>query len=586
MKVTIQLRLIILSALGLLFVFAVGLEGYLNDKSIERDVATSQAQSAALHRQMEADMVHDGLWADTLNAIMAEDAAAQAEAQADTKEHAETFRKNMEENDAANISPEIEQAIATLKPDLERYLEAVDKTVALAAKDKVQARAMLSEVHAAFKTLEDSMGKLSDLIVQAEQTSRDRLNGTIGRAEKVLMMFLIAALVVMAAASTFISRSITKPIQGLVAVLRDISEGQGDLTVRIPVTRKDELGEFAECFNTFLMKLQKIITELKQQAEFLSQPVAECERASSGVKSVASGVEEVSASSGVVAAASEEASANLSTVASAVEQMTASLRAITHDVTAMSSSAREAATSVQEMSAALGEVSRNTAGAAKVAASTAGAAAATRKSMDELQETAQQVGHVVDLINQIANQTNLLALNATIEAASAGEAGRGFAVVASEVKALAKQTANATEDIRNQVENMQRTVVAAIEAISGIAGMVTELDRSFATIAASVEEQTSIVNGIAHNVRDTSQGFDGISRNIGEASKGAEEVSRNVQEANIATGEIARNMTDLAAAADDMARNASQSAASSTKATQDLLGVSGKVRSLVEQFTV
>lgn len=586
MKLTIQLRLILLCALSLVFVAAVGIAGYLNDKAIERGVATSQAQSLALHRQMDADMVHDSLWADTLNALIAEDAAGQAEAVADAKEHSATFKNSIEENDAADLTPEIDRAITALKPDLERYLSVVDKTITLAGTDKAQARTNLKDVHDAFKKLEGSMGALSDLIVAAEQASRDGLNTTVASAEKTLVLTLLAALVVLGAASTLISRSITKPIQGLVAVLRDISEGQGDLTVRIPVTRQDELGEFATCFNTFLVKLQKIISELKQQAEFLSEPVAECERASTGVKSVASGVEEVSASSGVVAAASEEASANLATVASAVEQMTASLRAITHDVATMTSSAHEAATSVQEMSAALGEVSRNTAGAAKVATSTASAAATTRQSMNELQETAQQVGRVVDLINQIANQTNLLALNATIEAASAGEAGRGFAVVASEVKALAKQTSNATEDIRNQVENMQRTVTAAMDAIGGIAGMVTELDRSFATIAASVEEQTSIVNGIAHNVRDTSQGFDGISRNIAEASKGAEEVSRNVQEANIATGEIARNMTDLAAAADDMARNASQSAASSTSATLALLGVSGKVRSLVEQFTV
>ena len=114
----------------------------------------------------------------------------QAEAQADTKEHSATFRKNMDENDAANLSPEIEQAIATLKPDLEKYLEAVDKTVTLAVKDKVQARAMVDQVHAAYKTLEDSMEKLSDLIVEAEKTSRDRVNATVGRAEKLLTIFL------------------------------------------------------------------------------------------------------------------------------------------------------------------------------------------------------------------------------------------------------------------------------------------------------------------------------------------------------------------------------------------------------------
>lgn len=425
------------------------------------------------------------------------------------------------------------------------------------------------EVHGAFEiiaTLDDTDQELASLLTSG------------------LVMGIIALVAVVLSVYFLVRWYVAAPLKDLVSATHLIAAG--DLTVELKEHGEDEVGQLTKQFRGFVARMRGTMRQVKEQAESLSGPVRDCEVAADGVKALAAGVQTVSAGSGTLALAASHASSNLATVAAAVEETTASLRAISTEVGHMSNSAKDTANSVQEMSTALGEVSRNTANAARVAGSTAQAAAETRKSMEKLGASAQQVGRVMELIKQIANQTNLLALNATIEAAAAGEAGKGFAVVASEVKELSKQTSAATEEIRGQVQEMQRTVRATMEAIAGITGMVDELDKSFSTIAASVEEQTSIVNGIAHNVRDTSEGFEGVARNLNEASKGAEEVSRNVQGANAATSEISLNTHALANASDGMARGASDSATAADQAVEDLVAVSSKVRELLGQFKV
>lgn len=289
MKFTIAMRLLTLSALGVLFAATLGIESYMSSLAIEHASASSAKETKALRQQMLADMVHDSMWADTLNAIVAQDKAEQEEVLAGVKEHEEIFRSNIEANDALDLNPEIEKAIAAVKPDMEAYIASVKKHVALAVSDKASATATVGEVKVLFKQLEGTMEALGDLIEKAERDSRDVLDKEIIASEKKLIVTLAVAILVLIAAAAYISRGIVVPLRQLLAVVKDISEGQGDLTVRIPVSGDDEIGQLANAFNVFLGKLQAIIRDVKQQSQSLEQPVSDCERAAHGVKSVAGG---------------------------------------------------------------------------------------------------------------------------------------------------------------------------------------------------------------------------------------------------------------------------------------------------------
>jgi PAS domain S-box-containing protein len=204
------------------------------------------------------------------------------------------------------------------------------------------------------------------------------------------------------------------------------------------------------------------------------------------------------------------------------------------DVVTAAAAADELSTAIGEMSKQLGQ----TTGALRHAAAEAND---TNEQIAALAESSQRIGDVVQLIRSIAGQTNLLALNATIEAARAGEAGRGFAVVASEVKSLAVQTAKATEEISAQIDSVQASTHAAVEAIQRISSRMQEIDRHAAAVAASVEQQSaatseisrsvssaahetgdvvSVLNQLAGTARDTRKSAEtvlGVSESVGQA---------------------------------------------------------------------
>jgi methyl-accepting chemotaxis protein len=376
-------------------------------------------------------------------------------------------------------------------------------------------------------------------------------------------------------------RRILSPLTDLSNAIENIAEGDGDLTKRLDIKSQNEIGAVAENFNMFVEKLSGIvkgivddsqtinessstisdsITTMSDRADGMSDMTDSAadttEQASSNIKSVATGLEEVSGHSNTISSATEEVSTNLNVVGAAVEEMSVNMSTIASSVEEMSASVTTVAASVEEMSSSLNEVSSNTIEAGKISKIATEKADSTAVTVNELGESAQQIGQVVDLITGIAEQTNLLALNATIEAASAGEAGKGFAVVASEVKELAKQTASATDEIRGQVETMQSNTEASVAAINEIVNVIGEVNTVFESIVAALKEQTSTVNEIARNVSDTAKGADEVSRNVQDAARGAQDVSQNIQEARTGVNEIAKNMADLATGSVEIAKNA------------------------------
>ena len=297
------------------------------------------------------------------------------------------------------------------------------------------------------------------------------------------------------------SRGITRPIRQTAGLAKKIAAG--DMTQRIDLKRHDEIGELATAMNQMTENLQRIMKELSQNSSTLATASEEMSATST---QLASGAEEMNSQSRAVASAGEELSVNINTMSAASEEM--------------SSSAGTVASAVEEMSSSINEVARNCEKESRIAYQANEQAGQTRQIMAKLGESAREIGKVVEVITGIADQTNLLALNATIEAASAGEAGKGFAVVANEVKELARQSAQATEQITRQVETMQSNTDIAVKAIEEITKIIEEVSAISGTIAAAVEEQSATTGEIAKTVSGVSNASHEMARNIQESAQG------------------------------------------------------------------
>lgn len=229
------------------------------------------------------------------------------------------------------------------------------------------------------------------------------------------------------------------------------------------------------------------------------------------------------------------------------EGMTASAERSSTLANAVASAAEETSVNVQtvsagteELSSSISEIGRQVTSSAEVANKAVAEAGQTDATMQGLSGDADRITVVIDLIQSIASQTNLLALNATIEAARAGDAGRGFAVVASEVKSLADQTAKATEEIRNQIANMQQSTRSAVGAIRNIGQTISQMNEVTSAIAAAVEEQGAATREIARNIQQAAGGTTEVSSNIVGVSEASSEAGSAANEVLTASGSLRR----------------------------------------------
>lgn len=352
--------------------------------------------------------------------------------------------------------------------------------------------------------------------------------------QKMAVMAAVLMAIFMAVAA-FIANTMARPILNATHMLKDVAEGEGDLTRKLDVTSHDEIGEMARWFNTFLDKLRAIITEVVSNGSRLNNA---SDRLLSISHDLRTGANEAARKSLTVTSATQNLSDRFSSVAAAMEQTTQNTNMV--------------ATATEEMAATITEIATNTEKARSIAVRAMDEAGAATTAMSALGEAAMDIGKVTSIITEISDQTNLLALNATIEAARAGEAGRGFAVVANEIKELARQTSTATEEIKQRIADIQGTSRTTEGQILTISRVIEEISDIITTVATAIEEQSVATRDIAGNVAQASQGLQEINDNVAQSSSVITEISAEIADVNSAaestkhnTAEVARNAEEL-----------------------------------------
>ncbi|GEM_PF-6423841 len=353
----------------------------------------------------------------------------------------------------------------------------------------------------------------STLVPVLDELLAIRMAGLQSRAHLLEGAVILAALLVAYLLMGFY-RSCTAPIRTMVTALGSLADG--DLTARVIVQTRDEIGQMANAFNEAIARIREAIEALHGSATAIA---GSSERLSSVSQELNGSAAETSSEADHVSTAAEQVVRTVDAVAAGTHQMTAAIQEIAGGASEATTVASQAVTATESSNQAVARLSRSSA----------------------------EIGEVVKVINSIAGQINLLALNATIEAARAGEAGRGFTVVASEVKDLSQETARATEDITARIETIQDDSLAAVRAIDEIGQIVGRINEIQAAIASAVEEQSATTSEMSRGVDEVANGSSYIADELVSVVGAAMLTTRSAVATERAADELAGTAAELSA---------------------------------------
>jgi methyl-accepting chemotaxis protein len=386
-----------------------------------------------------------------------------------------------------------------------------------------------------FKTLEELIVLQTQLANEAGKEAEHDAN----TAARIISVLLIVSLIICVPLTFFTIRSITTPV-GKASTLAE-TMAKGDFTTKIDITQKDEIGLMATSLNTMVEQLSAMIREVIGGVNKMTTSSNDMAAVS---KQLSSAARDTSERSAMVAAAAEEMSTNIQSVSAAMEQSSANVNMV--------------ASSAEEMTATVNEIAQNAEKARSISEGAVKQSRLASEKMVILGESARKIGRVTETITEISDQTNLLALNATIEAARAGEAGKGFAVVANEIKELARQTAAATVDIKNQISDMQSTTATTVEDIEKISEVIAEINNVINGIATAVEEQSAASSEIASNVSQASQGIAEVNENVAQSTVVIADITRDIASINQQSTQVEEGSGHVQASAQALSELAAQ----------------------------
>jgi methyl-accepting chemotaxis protein len=491
-----------LGGFGLISVTALQGAGVRTDELLQTTTATGQAA--------DADMMHDAVRADVLQALL--DEAASRSAAADLEDHSAALQEALAAVREGGLGDDVVAAVDAVGAEVDAYLSSAQQIVALAGTDRAAATAAYPQFLTAFTALETALPVVGDAVgakaALAARASADQRRSAVTASIGVG----VGGVVLLTVLGWLVTRSVVRPLRQVRTVVAGLADG--DLRGATGITSADEVGAIATALEASMATMRQVLTTIGDSSTMLASATEELSATASDMTRLAG---DSAAQTGLVAETAGHVSGNVQTVAAGTDQMGTSIR----------------------------EIAQNAADVARIAGQAVGVAEAATVTVGRLGDSSTEIAAVVKAITAIAEQTNLLALNATIEAARAGEAGKGFAVVANEVKDLAQETAQATQDITARVESIQDDTRGAVGAIGEIAAIIARVDDAQGTIAAAVEEQTATAAEMSRSVAEAAAGVGQIAGSVTSVAEASASTTRAMADAQVAIDSAARLASEL-----------------------------------------
>ena len=402
------------------------------------------------------------------------------------------------------------------------------------------------EVDQKMEILQGQMVTEGRIVIQSTQELGEILVNILQQS----LMIMVVVILIIASLQLLLFKMIRIRLEKFINRLKDIAQGEGDLTQNIEISSKDEIGEMATWLNHFMDKLKNTIKSVKDEAIHLSDSTSELSTSTEFLVSTSQGIHQQSIEIGNtstnmmlqltnVKEKSEKMTVNMEnvnnsisqmnlnivTVASAAEQASTNMIGINTNLASISEEIIEISNSIFEQKKEMSKVLTSTQSALSLSQEANQYTQNTVTSMQLLVTNANKIGKAVELIDGIASQTNMLALNATIEAASAGEAGKGFAVVASEVKALAQQTSNANREIGDLIKNIRQNTNESLHHTEEVKTVTTKTSAINQSIYEQLEERNNVSEAIKNKIETIRDATQESAIQIKEASEGIKEIT-------------------------------------------------------------